>query len=207
MKTALASAILLALSLVAAASMTMGGRAFTAEQGRRVYAERYHPLVPQIRLIDADGADRDLREWIRRDGRTWIVTFIYTRCPSLCSVLGTQYQRIQAGLRRRGEDERIALLTISFDPRDDAPALAGYARRMGADPAIWKLARVADAADLAALLRFFGVVVIADDLGEFQHNAALLWVDPSGRLIRIADLEELWSNPRLAMPTGRDRDG
>lgn len=207
MRTALASAILLALSLVAAASMTMGGRAFTAEQGRRVYAERYHPLVPQIRLIDADGADRDLREWIRGDGRTWIVTFIYTRCPSLCSVLGTQYQRIQAGLRRRGEGERIALLTISFDPRDDAPALAGYARRMGADPAIWKLARVADAADLAALLRFFGVVVIADDLGEFQHNAALLWVDPSGRLIRIAGLEELWSNPLLAMPTGRDRDG
>jgi len=192
-KTALASAVLLALSLAAAAWMTMGGRAFTAEQGRRLYVEAHQPLVPQTRLIDAAGHEHDLREWIRADGRTVIVTFIYTRCPSLCSVLGTYYQRIQAELRRQGRTDRFALLTISFDPRDDVPVLADYARQMGADPAIWRIARVADAADLPALLRFFGVVVIPDELGEFQHNAALLWVDPSARLTRIADLDELWS--------------
>jgi len=199
-KTALASAIVLALSLVAAAWMTMGARAFTAEQGRRLYVEEHHPLVPRVALIDAAGDEHRLREWVQDDGRTWIVTFIYTRCPSLCSLLGTQYQRIQAELRRQGRTDRVALLTISFDPRDDVAVMADYARRMGADPAIWQLASVADIADLPALLRFFGIVVIADDFGEFQHNAALLWIEPSGRLTRIADIDELWSNPALAMP-------
>jgi len=196
-KTALASAIVLALSLVAAAWMTMGARAFTAEQGRRLYVEEHHPQVPQARLIDATGDEHQLREWVQDDGRTWIVTFIYTRCPSLCSVLGTQYQRIQAELRKQRARDRYALLTISFDPRDDVAVMADYARRMGADPAIWQLASVADAADLPALLRFFGIVVIPDEFGEFQHNAALLWIDPSGRLTRIADVDELWRNPAL----------
>lgn len=189
MRTALASALVLALSFVATAWMTIGGRAFTAEQGRRLQVEAHQPLVPQTPLIDATGEERVLRDWIRDDGRSWIITFIYTRCPALCTVLGTQYQQTQAELRRQDRAGDVALLTISFDPRDDVPALADYALRMGADPTIWHFARVADAADLAALLRFFGVVVIPDGFGGFQHNSALLWVDPSGRLTRITDID------------------
>lgn len=199
MKTALASSLALALAVAATLWMTMGLRAVTAEQGRRLFVEEHQPALPQTRLIDATGQIHALRDWVRVDGRAWVVAFIYTRCQTLCSVLGTQYQRLQADLRRRGLDDRVGLLTISFDPaHDDGPAIAAYARRMGADPAIWRVARVADPADLPALLRFFGVVVVPDGLGEFQHNAALLWVDPTGRLAHIADLGALWTDSIIA---------
>lgn len=208
MRTTLACLLLLVLAAAAAARMTHGFSVFTAEQARRLYVQERQPLLPQTRLVDAAGDTHALREWLRADGRAWIVDFIYTRCETLCSALGTQYQRIQADLRRRHLDARVGLLTISFDPaHDDGPALAAYARRMGADPAIWRIARVADPAELPGLLRFFGVVVIDDGRGKFQHNAALLWVDASGRLSRIVDYADAWSDPVLApylVPAARE---
>ena len=44
------------------------------------------------------------------------------------------------------------------------------------------------AADLAAWLRTFGIVVIPDGYGGYEHNAALHLVDERGRLVRILDL-------------------
>lgn len=215
MRTALASSLLLALAVAAVLWLTMGLRVFTAEQARRLYVQTQQPLLPQTRLIDAAGQTHALRRWVQADGRVWIVDFIYTRCQTLCSALGTQYQRIQNDLRLRGLEDRVGLLTISFDPvHDDGPALAAYARRMGADPALWRIARVADPAALPGLLRFFGVVVIADESGQFQHNAAWMRVDASGRLTRIGDLSELWSDSLLARhladasppPVGENQD-
>ena len=44
--------------------------------------------------------------------------------------------------------------------------------------------------ELAQLLRAYQVVVIADGLGGFEHNAALLVIDAQGRLLRIFDYTE-----------------
>ncbi|MDN5849691.1 MAG: SCO family protein, partial [Nitrococcus sp.] len=110
MRTALASSLLLVLALAATLWMTMGLRAFTAEQGRRLYVAAHQPVVPSTRLIDAAGNVHALRDWIRTDGRDWIVTFFYTRCQRQCGVLGSRYQRIQAGLKRRGLWNKAALL-------------------------------------------------------------------------------------------------
>lgn len=216
MRTTLASFLLLGLTLAATLWLTMGFHAFTAEQGRRLYVAAHQPPVPRIELIDAAGQSHTLRDWAQTRDRAWIVTFFYSRCQTLCTVLGTQYQRIQAELRQRGLVDQVGLLSISFDPQhDDVPALAAYAQRMSADPDIWRVARVADPADLPALLRFFGVVVIPDDLGGFLHNAALLWVNGNGQLTRVvdlADLAELWSDPMLAdylaaaSPAAADRE-
>ncbi|MDN5872588.1 MAG: SCO family protein [Nitrococcus sp.] len=199
MRTALASCLLLALAFVATLWMTMGFRAFTAEQGRRLHVAAEQPRVPRVRLVDAAGNVHALRDWVRADGRDWIVTFFYTRCQSLCGVLGSRYQRIQDALKRRGLADEVALLSISFDPKhDDVPTLAAYARRMDTDPDIWRVARVADPAELQKLLRFFGVAVIPNELGGFLHNAALLWVEENARLTRIVDLDELWTDSMLS---------
>ena len=44
-----------------------------------------------------------------------------------------------------------------------------------------------DAGQLRRLLEAWQVVVIDDGLGGYEHNAALLVVDESGRLVRIFD--------------------
>ena len=45
------------------------------------------------------------------------------------------------------------------------------------------------AEELDAMLATFGVVVIPDGSGEFQHNGAIHVVDRQGRLVRILDYD------------------
>ena len=60
-----------------------------------------------------------------------------------------------------------------------------------ADSALWQFASVPDARELQDLLRAAGIVVIADGLGGYVHNAALHVVAPDARLVRIRDLGEV----------------
>jgi protein SCO1/2 len=56
---------------------------------------------------------------------------------------------------------------------------------------VWRFARVADPARLRLLLDAFGVTVIDDGRGGYEHNAALLVVDTRGRLVRVFDYDDL----------------
>jgi len=60
----------------------------------------------------------------------------------------------------------------------------------GADGEHWRIARVRSKADLAPLLAAFGVVVIADGLGGFEHNAAIHLLGRDGKLAEISDIEQ-----------------
>jgi protein SCO1/2 len=55
--------------------------------------------------------------------------------------------------------------------------LREYASHFGADRRGWRFARVRDTTAIAPLLRTFGVVVISDGNGDFQHNAAVHVID------------------------------
>jgi protein SCO1/2 len=48
---------------------------------------------------------------------------------------------------------------------------------------------VRDPGDLGALLQAFGIVVIRDAGGAFQHNAAVHVLDAQGRLARVLDID------------------
>jgi protein SCO1/2 len=138
-------------------------------------------------LQDQDGRTFSLGEY---RGRKLLVDFVYTRCRSICGALGAGFQRLSHDLPPAPNG--AMLLTISFDPQADTPeALKRYAQRYGADARVWRIARPQDEATLAALLRTFEVVVIADAYGEFQHNAALHLVDEGGRLTQIFDYDRL----------------
>jgi len=68
--------------------------------------------------------------------------------------------------------------------------LQRYAARLNADPALWRFVRMPDARDTKRLLDAFEVVVVPDGRGDYEHNAALLVVDPQGRLVRVFDYSE-----------------
>jgi protein SCO1/2 len=188
MKTALATAVALLLALFATAGLTDGFRAYTSEQARRLQVVETRPLLPETRLLDQHGTRHRLRDWVVQERRLLIVEFVYTRCDSVCRALGSEFQQLQRSIVAEGLQQRVALLSISFDPQHDTPAvLARHAAGLQADPAIWRFASVDRAADLPALLRFFGITVIPDGLGGYQHNAALLGISPEGRLMDIAD--------------------
>jgi protein SCO1/2 len=128
-----------------------------------------------------------------------IVDFMYTRCVTVCAALGTAFQQMQSAIasheRASSRSSRVRLLSITFDPEHDDPGvLAAYATRLQADPRIWRFARVVDSAKAGVgprLLDHYQVTVIPDGLGGFEHNAALLVVDPTGRLVRVFDYSDL----------------
>jgi protein SCO1/2 len=90
-----------------------------------------------------------------------------------------------------GEDAalrgRVHLLSISFDPAYDTPAvLAAHAKKVGADPATWNYL-TGDQRAIDEFAAHFGVSVMREgsDPAGIVHNLRTAVVDPNGRLVSI----------------------
>ncbi len=141
---------------------------------------------PAAALVDQDArpvALADLR------GRAVAVTFIFTRCPlpDFCPRLSDTFAQAESLLRTEPEvARRVALLSVSFDPAHDTPAvLSAYARRYRKDrPAgAWRLLTGPDA-EVRKVAEFFGLQY-QEDRGEFVHNLRTGVLDAEGRLWRL----------------------
>jgi len=185
-RTLVALAVVLCAAAAAAAQVTLGFRALTSEEIRRIRVAEAPISVSSLAVIDRDGSETSLWNADPRV-RAWLVTFIYTGCPSVCLALGSEFQRLQASLRP-GEGVRLA--SLSFDRAHDTPAaLAVYAERQHADPARWLVAVPDSDAALSRLLHETGVIAIDDGAGGYAHNAAIHVVTSSGKLVALFDLE------------------
>lgn len=187
LRTTLVTVVLVLLAWWSGAWITRDFQVWTAEGARRL-AVIERPVDTPTGTLTGPGVDgTDLRAWTSGPGGATIVDFVYTRCPTVCSTLGSGFQQLQQALAKaRGSG--VKLLSISFDPlHDDASSLQRYAAQWRADPAYWTIATVPDAVQLQRLLEAFQVIVIDDGRGGFEHNAALLVIDGRGRLVRIFD--------------------
>lgn len=180
---------LVALSAVATVVVwltTFGLRAWTTEEIRRLRVQANPPVLSVLQLTSSTGASVVPWGELKRKRRVWLVSFMYTRCPTVCTTLGIEFERLQRSLGQNPRDDHIGLLSISFDPaHDDARALKAYAAEHHADPARWIVAVPSTGAALARLEREAGIVVIKDGLGGYTHNAAIHVVLDDGRLVRI----------------------
>jgi len=186
LRTAIASLTICAIGGALLWRGTDGLRALTTEQARRDAIEKHSRVLPVVALDDQDGNAFTLDTY---RGRPAAVDFVYTQCVSVCTLLSAGFQRLdRAQQARNAEGEVVRLVSISFDPRDTPARLREYASRYGADGHTWRFAKVHDSRELTPLLRAFGIVVIPDGRGDFQHNAAIHVLDASGRLARVFDV-------------------
>ncbi len=140
--------------------------------------------VPDFTVTTQDGRTLRLSE-LR--GEVVALTFIYTRCPlpDFCPAIDLKF----ADLARRvatapGRADKIRLLSVSFDPAHDTPAvLAAHARRRGARPPLWTFA-VASDEELARVAGPLGLTV-APGSREIAHNLRTAVIGPDGRLARL----------------------
>jgi len=189
LRTSLAAAMVAAAGYALAHVATDGFEAYTMESARRLSALRSPAPMPQRDLVVVDRGRAGLAEL---PAPLLLVDFVYTRCPTYCAVAGSVYAQLQRRLAGEIAAGRVALLSISFDPRrDDDDALRAYRARYSAQAGGWDLARPRSAAELSIWLEAFGVVVIPDELGGYTHNAAIHVVGPDRRLIAIHDLADL----------------
>jgi protein SCO1/2 len=154
--------------------------------------------IPDTVLLDENGKAHTLADW---RGQVVAVTFIYTRCPvpDFCPQMDRRFgevQRLVSGdpaLR-----DRVRLLSITFDPDHDTPAvLAGHARKVGADPQVWSFL-TGERADVTAFAARFGVSVMPGEAGaqEIVHNLRTSVVDAKGRLSSTFSGSD-WTAPAL----------
>ena len=179
----------LAVGLGSLYGLTDGFTVLTAEAARRQDVADHPRAIPVVQLQAGDGSLLSLQQDLRRDGRVAIISFFYTRCLSLCLAQGSLMERMQQAIRAQGLQDRVRLISLSFDPRDHAPDLARYAVRMGADPGVWQFLAFTQLTQRQAALGVFGITVVPAPLGEFEHNAAFHLVTPDGRLARVLDLD------------------
>jgi protein SCO1/2 len=164
-------------------------------------AEAPVPVSP-LRVIDSRGVSLELWNGDSTT-RVWLVTFVYTRCPTLCLALGSEFQQLQASMRGT---EGVRLASLSFDRAHDSPAaLAMYAEHHHADPARWLVAVPDGDIALSRLLHETGVVAIDDGAGGYAHNAAIHVVTASGKLVALFDLERYADALAYARELGGNR--
>lgn len=88
-------------------------------------------MVPDVKLLDADGAGMSLRS--RLDDKPVILNFIFTSCGAICPVMSSTFSQVQTALGR--ERDAVRMVSISIDPEHDTPAaLKNYAKKYAAGP-------------------------------------------------------------------------
>ena len=143
--------------------------------------------VPDVRLTDETGAARLLSD---RRGRILAVTFTYTRCPmpDYCPRMDHHFKQVQGEiLADAGMRDRIALLSVSFDPAFDTPqVLAAHARQVGADPRLWHFV-TGERDAIAAFASAFAMSVIREgsNAADITHNLRTAVIASDGTLLTI----------------------
>ena len=133
--------------------------------------------APRIRLADQRGRAVDSA---RLRGRPYLVTFLYTRCPDVCPLIGDEIADALGGLGPRAE--RVAVLAVSVDPRGDTPGAArAWTAGHRLPPQFHYL--LGTAAQLTAVWRAWYVVPPDGRLTDPREHDASVWlVDGRGRL-------------------------
>jgi protein SCO1/2 len=173
LRTLVATLAILVIGLWIFLASTFQGQALTTEALRQVELNESPKKIPTLLVVDSVNQETEI-SLLSSNQRVLIVDFLYTRCQTVCLSLGSVFQVLQAKILERGLQNKIGLVSISFDPEhDDAEALNRYEKRLQIDASVWRAYSLKNPKDRQSLLDAFGIMVIPAPLDEFEHNAAL----------------------------------
>ena len=141
--------------------------------------------VPNVTLVDQDGKTVTLDTF---RGSALVVTFIYTNCPmpEFCPLMDRNFAAIQKKLLEQRNELKTHLLSVSFDPAVDTPAvMKKHAAGLGADPNIWSFV-TGDRDEIDKWAAGFGVSVARamNDPANITHNLRTVILDRQGNLVQ-----------------------
>ena len=152
--------------------------------------------VPDVALVNQDGRTIHFSDFA---GKALLVTFIYTRCPmpNLCPRLSSQFARIHNELKKNPEDYgKTHLLTISFDPKYDTPAVLrkyglAYLDGDAGGFSHWDFAST-NPADLRRLTQAFGLAYQEED-NQISHTMSIALIARDGTVERFWFTDWTWT--------------
>ena len=116
-RTFTASIVVLIVGLALLLFATSGGQSFTTETLRRQQVSAQPQRLDAFAVTTASGEKTSLNALLAKEGnegnnkdgntggKVWLVDFVYTRCQTVCSSLGSIYQQLQADIEARGLKE------------------------------------------------------------------------------------------------------
>jgi protein SCO1/2 len=142
--------------------------------------------IPDAAFVDQDGRKRRFSGF---KGSPVVITFIYTRCPlpTFCPLMDRHFATMQKPLKADPAFARVHLVTVSFDPLTDTPAvLKKHARALDADLSRWTFL-TGDRDDIDQFAARFGVSVARalNDARDITHNLRTAIVDGQGKLVKV----------------------
>ena len=170
-----------------------------------------YALLPIMRapsgpVVDLEGRSRRLVEFTT--GKITLLSFVYTRCSDAwgCPLAYRVFDAVGAAVERApGLRSHVRLVTLSFDPRHDTPAVmrqyAGDQASRGID---WQFLTTRSERVLVPLLDGFGQdvrVVPGDRPGEsirLTHVHKVFLIDPRGVVREIYSTAYLYPEVVLA---------
>ena len=175
----------------------------------------YRPLnagdpVPDFKLLNQNGKLIHIGQF---RGKVLLVTFIYTRCPlaDYCPRMSRNFAKLDKALAADpGLDTKTHLLSVSFDPEYDTPAVlrsygGSYTGNYTQEKfAHWDFA-APPRAELAKVLQFFLVGATPEKDRTITHSLSTIMIGPDGKIYKwyptndwtpeqlLADVKELQS--------------
>lgn len=172
--------------------LTQDFEVWTFEDRRRLLAVNGLLRAPPVSGVDQVGKPVQLFNGSGpRSHDVLLVDFVYTRCETVCSALGSVFFQLQSEMEKSSDPlyTRVGLTSVSFDPLDDAASIRKYAERFSAKAETWRVVRVDSDEQRALVLNGLGVVAVPDGLGGFVHNGSIHVISSSGRVFGIYDYE------------------
>ncbi len=144
--------------------------------------------VPDFQLLNQNGKRIHLSQF---RGRVLLVTFIYTRCPmaDFCPRMSENFAEIDKALATdQAVYGRTHLLSVSFDPTYDTPAVlrsyggAHTGRFTDEDFRHWDFAAPSQA-ELPRLEEYFDIGVTGNDPATLMHSLSTILIGRDGKVI------------------------
>ena len=116
----------------------------------------------------------------------YLADFFYTYCPTICPIVISQMQRLQAEFRN---ESKVRFVSFALDPkRDNVERLKEYSQQLQVDQKKWHFL-TGDKETIWDLAEDFFVSVAEDseDPGEIAHSGKIILVDSQGHVRAFAE--------------------
>jgi protein SCO1/2 len=142
--------------------------------------------VPDAAFVDQNGQQRRFSDF---NGAPAVMTFIYTKCPlpTFCPLMDRHFATLQTSLKSDPSLNAVRLVTVSFDPITDTPAvLKEHARRLNADLSRWTFL-TGDRDEIDRFAARFGVSIsrAMNDARDITHNLRTVIIDRDGSIVKV----------------------
>lgn len=183
--------------------MVMAHHPASGSKAHEAVRRKVNLPIPDFSLTNQRGEPFEFKN-LR--GKVLLLSFVYTTCPDVCSLVTISMTSVQKGLSKK-EQKFVYLLSVTTDPEVDKPeVLKTYAERHQVDFTNWSLL-TGNAQQLAFVWKAFGIKVLNKARGLVSHTSLTALMDKEG-IVRFTydgtapDTEVILKDLRTLLPSG-----